>query len=128
MLTALAASRDRQRRLVADAGYEPRSAHLAADQPRPARPGGRLAGPRRRPRAELLTDVRAQIEELTTPIGDLVELAREEPMAHVVEPVDLAEVVYWGVARVRLRAPGIAFDVKADPWWVVGRTPLSSVP
>ena len=41
-------------------------------------------------------------------------------MAHVVEPVDLAEVVDRAVARVRRRAPTIAFDVKADPWWVVG--------
>ncbi len=68
------------------------------------------------------TDVRAQIEELTTLIGDLVELAREEPMAHVVEPLDLAEVVDRAVARVRRRAPTIAFDVKTDPWWVVGES------
>ena len=84
-------------------------AHLAAHQPRPARPG-RRAGRRlrcpRRPGAELLEDVRAQIEELTTLIGDLVELARDEPLTHVVESVDLAEVVDRAVARVRRRAPG----------------------
>ena len=51
MLTALAASRDRQRRLVADAGSRAAdAADLAADQPRPARPGRRdrrRAAPRR---------------------------------------------------------------------------------
>ena len=45
MLTALAASRDRQRQLVADAGHELRTpAHLAAHQPRPAHPGRRRRG------------------------------------------------------------------------------------
>jgi two-component system, OmpR family, sensor histidine kinase MprB len=69
---------------------------------------------------ELLDDVRAQIEELTTLIGDLVELAREEPVNHVVEPVDLAEVVDRAIARVRRRAPHVKFEVDTDPWWVTG--------
>ena len=123
MLTALAASRDRQRRLVADAGHELRTpltslrtnldllAQVDGDE------GARLpAGAR----AELLDDVRAQIEELTTLIGDLVELARDEPLTHVVESVDLSEIVDRAVTRVKRRAPGIGFDVEAAPWWVVG--------
>jgi two-component system sensor histidine kinase MprB len=121
MLTSLAASRDRQRRLVADAGHELRTplTSLRTNLDLLAQADGSPDLPADA-RAELLSDVRAQIEELTTLIGDLVELAREEPMAHVVEPVDLAEVVDRAVARVRRRAPGIAFAVKADPWWVVG--------
>jgi two-component system, OmpR family, sensor histidine kinase MprB len=51
-----------------------------------------------------------------------VELARDEPMAHVVEPVDHLGQVDRAVARVRRRAPGIVFTVKADPWWVVGES------
>ena len=123
MLAALAASRDRQRRLVADAGHELRTplTSLRTNLDLLAQADGSPDLPAEA-RAELISDVRAQIEELTTLIGDLVELAREEPMAHVVEPVDLAEVVDRAVARVRLRAPGIAFDVKADPWWVVGES------
>jgi two-component system, OmpR family, sensor histidine kinase MprB len=123
MLTALAASRARQRRLVADAGHELRTplTSLRTNLDLLAQADGSPDLPAEA-RAELLSDVRAQIEELTTLIGDLVELAREEPMAHVVEPVDLAEVVDRAVARVRLRAPTIAFDVKADPWWVVGES------
>ena len=123
MLAALAASRDRQRRLVADAGHELRTplTSLRTNLDLLAQADG-SPDLSTEARTELLTDVRAQIEELTTLIGDLVELAREEPMAHVVEPVDLAEVVDRAVSRVRLRAPGIAFDVKADPWWVVGES------
>jgi two-component system sensor histidine kinase MprB len=132
MLTALAASRDRQRRLVADAGHELRTpltslrtnldllsqADTQAGSPTDAdRPGLSAHA-----RAELLDDVRAQIEELTTLIGDLVELARDDRLTHVVEPVDLAEVVDRAVQRVRRRAPGLPFDVDTAPWWVVGES------
>ncbi len=121
MLTALAASRDRQRRLVADAGHELRtpltSLRTNLDLLSQADGSGGLPA---EARTELLADVRAQIEELTTLIGDLVELARDEPLTHHVEPVDLAEVVDRALTRVRRRAPGITFDVEASPWWVIG--------
>ncbi|MFC6287208.1 sensor histidine kinase [Nocardioides sp. GCM10027113] len=121
MLTALAASRDRQRQLVADAGHELRtpltSLRTNLDLLSQADTAGGLPA---EARAELLDDVRAQIEELTTLIGDLVELAREEPLAPVVEPVDLAEIIDRALARVRRRAPAVHFDVRAGSWWVVG--------
>jgi two-component system, OmpR family, sensor histidine kinase MprB len=120
MLTALAASRDRQRQLVADAGHELRtpltSLRTNVDLLTQAGEGGLPP----EARAELLADVRAQIEEMTTLIGDLVELARDEPLTHVVESVDLSEVVYRALVRVRRRAPGLTFDVDAQPWWVIG--------
>ena len=71
-------------------------------------------------RLELLDDVRGQIEELSALVGDLVELARDEPIDHVVGEVDLADVVERAVTRVRRRAQGIRFDVSLDPWPVVG--------
>lgn len=121
MLTSLAASRDRQRRLVADAGHELRtpltSLRTNLDLLSQADSAGGLPP---EARAELLSDVRAQIEELTTLIGDLVELARDEPLTHVVESVDLSEVLDRALVRVRRRAPGVAFDSRAAPWWVVG--------
>ena len=121
MLTALAASRDRQRQLVADAGHELRtpltSLRTNLDLLAQADGSGGLPA---RARAELLEDVRAQIEELTTLIGDLVELARDEPLTHVVETVDLSDVVDRALVRVRRRAPGLTFDVVTQPWWVVG--------
>ncbi|MFI2706536.1 ATP-binding protein, partial [Nocardioides sp. CER28] len=121
LLAALSASQERQRQLIADAGHELRTpltsmrtnidlltqADLALE---PAQ------------RAELLTDVRAQMEELTALIGDLVELARDEPLTPVVEAVELHEVVDHAVARVRLRAPLVSFEVDAQPWWVVGES------
>ncbi|GAB3775586.1 two-component system sensor histidine kinase MprB [Nocardioides ginsengisegetis] len=123
MLVALDASRDRQRRLVVDAGHELRtpltSLRTNLDLLSQADGDPAMTLPPEA-RAELLDDVRAQIEELTTLIGDLVELARDEPLTHVVESVDIAEVLDQALARVRRRAPGIAFEVDTDPWWVVG--------
>ena len=99
MLAALSASRDRQRQLVADAGHELRTPLTSlrtnldlltqADRP---------AGLSPESRAELLDDVQFQIEELTTLIGDLTELAREEPAPFALEAVDLAEVIERAVA------------------------------
>ncbi|RYC11570.1 sensor histidine kinase [Nocardioides zhouii] len=121
MLLALGASRDRQRRLVADASHELRtpltSLRTNLDLLRQAE--GNTALPAEA-RLELLDDVRGQIEELSALVGDLVELARDEPMTHVVAQVDLADVVDRAVTRVRRRAQGISFDVATDPWVVVG--------
>jgi two-component system sensor histidine kinase MprB len=124
MLETVAASRDRQRRLVADAGHELRtpltSLRTNLDLLTQADETGGLPAEQK---AELLADVRAQLEELSTLVGDLVELARDEaPSAHVVESFDLAEVVDRAVSRVRLRAPRAEFDVATLPWWVVGET------
>lgn len=125
MLAALSASRERQRQLVADAGHELRTPLTSlrtnldlltqADSDGTALPPGA--------RAELLDDVRAQIEELTTLIGDLVELARDEPLTHVVEPVDLADLVDRAATRVRRRATDVTIDIEAEPWFVVGESP-----
>lgn len=121
MLSALSASQARQRQLVADAGHELRtpltslrtnldllaqadaSTHLSAES-----------------RAELLADVRGQIGEMTTLIGDLTELAREDPATPAVEPVEMAAVVGQAVTRVRRRATTVTFDVRTSPWWVHG--------
>ncbi len=121
MLAALSASRDRQRQLVADAGHELRtpltSLRTNLDLLVQADKRGGLS---ERSRNELLEDVRFQIEELTTLIGDLVELARDEPLPVAVEAVDLAEIADRAVARVRRRAPSLDFQVHTNPWWVTG--------
>jgi two-component system sensor histidine kinase MprB len=121
MLLALGASRDRQRRLVADASHELRtpltSLRTNLDLLRQAEGNSALPTDAR---LELLDDVRGQIEELSALVGDLVELARDEPTTHVAAQVDLAEVVERAVTRVRRRAHGVAFDVALDAWPVVG--------
>ncbi|GAA4373704.1 HAMP domain-containing sensor histidine kinase [Nocardioides caricicola] len=124
MLAALEASRERQRQLVADASHELRTPLTSlrtniellsqVDSADDALPPGA--------REELLVDVRAQIEELTNLIGDLVELARDEPLTHIVEPVDLADLVDRAAARVRRRALDVTIDVQCDPWFVVGES------
>ncbi len=121
MLGALAASRDRQRQLVADAGHELRTPLTSLRTnlellTQADRQGGLSASSRE----ELLSDVQFQIEELTTLIGDLTELAREQPSQVLLEEVDLAEITERAVQRARRRASSLRFDLRADPWWVVG--------
>ena len=125
MLLALGASRDRQRRLVADASHELRtpltSLRTNLDLLRQAEGNGHGEGALPpEARLELLDDVRAQIEELSALVGDLVELARDEPTTRTVAEVDLAEVVERAVTRVRRRAQQVSFDVDLEPWSVVG--------
>jgi two-component system sensor histidine kinase MprB len=126
MLAALAASRDRQRALVADAGHELRTPLtslrtnldlLAQDDRRTARAQGGLSAA---DRSELLSDVRAQVTELSELVGDLVELAREDPPTPVREPVDLADIVGRAVQRVARRAPDVEFDTECDPFVLYG--------
>ena len=146
MLAALAASRDRQRALVADAGHELRTPLtslrtnldlLAQDDQRAGRaqggvsaaygPQGGLsgsdgaqAGLSAADRGELLGDVRAQVTELSELVGDLVDLAREDSPTPVREPVDLADIVGRAVQRVARRAPEVDFDTECDPFVLDG--------
>ncbi|MEO5666162.1 MAG: HAMP domain-containing sensor histidine kinase [Nocardioides sp.] len=117
MLGALSASRDRQRRLVADASHELRtpltSLRTNLDLLAQADTDGGLPADARR---ELLDDVSGQIEELTTLVGDLVMLAREEQPEASVATLDLAEVADRAVTRVRRRAAGVDFDVRLESW------------
>ena len=121
MLTALAASRDRQRRLVADAGHELRTplTSLGTNLDLVAQ-ADRQGGMDPADRSELLLDARAQVDELSTLVGDVVELARDDSGPSVLELVDLAEVTERAVERVRRRAPGLLFDVATSPWYVHG--------
>jgi two-component system sensor histidine kinase MprB len=117
LIATVEASRARQRQLVADAGHELRtpltSLRTNLDLLAMADADGGLP---RDARAELIEDVRAQIEELSTLVGDLVELARDDPPGAEVETVDLADVAERAVARVRRRAPAVTFETELDSW------------
>ncbi|NKE60907.1 HAMP domain-containing histidine kinase [Lentzea sp. PSKA42] len=123
MLGAVAESQERQRRLVADAGHELRTPltsmrtnlELLLASERPDSPT--LSEEDKR---EIQTDVRAQLDELTTLIGDLVELAREDAPQVIHEPVDLVEVVERAMDRARRRASNVTFDVQLQPWTLLG--------
>lgn len=123
MLGALALSRERQRQLVADAGHELRTPLTSLRTnldllAQAARDDGPSLDPKERD--ELLSDVRAQMDELGALVGDLVELARTDAPPATARPCDLAEVVEHSVERVRRRAPAVTFDVDAEPWPVIG--------
>jgi two-component system sensor histidine kinase MprB len=123
MLGAVAESQERQRRLVADAGHELRTPltslrtnlELLAASDRPDAPS--LSA---QDRKEISDDVRAQVEELSTLVGDIVELAREDAPQVVHEPVELPDVVERALARAGRRAPGVDFEVDLAPWSLLG--------
>lgn len=119
MLTALSASRDRERRLIADAGHELRTplTSLRTNIDLLAQAGDGLPA---EARGELMDDVRAQLEELSTLVGDLMELARDEELPHSITELNLAEVVERALSRVRRRALTVGFDVDLEPWTVRG--------
>jgi two-component system sensor histidine kinase MprB len=121
MLAALASSRDRQRRLVADAGHELRTplTSLRTNIELLAQANAQ-GGMTPEQRDEILADIKAQSEELSTLVGDLVELARDEPLQQAPERVDLAEICTKAIARAKRRAPSVHFDVELAPWWVIG--------
>lgn len=122
MLLALSASRQRQQQLVADAGHELRTplTSLRTNLELLGQTEGG-AGLPEQARRELLADVRAQVDELSTLVGNLVELARDEPTSRQLEPIDVADVVEEAAARVRRRAaPGVTLSVDAQSWVVLG--------
>jgi two-component system sensor histidine kinase MprB len=124
MLRALAESRERQARLVADAGHELKTPLtslrtnvellMASSAPgAPPIPESELA--------ELRSDVIGQIEELSTLVGDLVDLTREDnARGAVLEDVEMTEVIDRSLERVRRRRSDIRFDIDAIGWQVHG--------
>jgi two-component system, OmpR family, sensor histidine kinase MprB len=123
MLAALAASKDQQAQLVSDAGHELRTPLtslrtnievLMRTKDLPTRD-----------RDALLTDVDAQLQELTTLVGDLVDLAREDEKQQA-EPVlvDLDELVEHAVERAHRRATSVDFDVSLEPGQVYAQPAL----
>ncbi|MEU7140611.1 HAMP domain-containing sensor histidine kinase [Nocardia sp. NPDC046473] len=123
MLRALTESRDRQRRLVADAGHELRTpltslrtnTELLMASSRPGAP--RIPD---EDMAELRSDVMGQIEELSNLVGDLVDLAREDAPETVYERVDLGEVAERALERARRRRGTVEFVSAIRPWFVYG--------
>jgi two-component system sensor histidine kinase MprB len=114
MLAALAFSRSQQTQLVSDAGHELRTpltslrTNIEVLMKTKDLPSA--------DRDELLTDVDAQLKELTTLVGDLVDMAREDerPGAEP-EPVPFNEIVERAVERAHRRAQSLHFDVSLQP-------------
>ncbi len=123
MLRALAESRERQARLVTDAGHELRTPLTSLRTNVELLMASMAPGAPRLPEEEMVglrTDVLAQIEELSTLVGDLVDLTREEAGGVIHETVELAEVIDRSLERVRRRRNDIEFDISVTPWQVYG--------
>nr|WP_165761648.1 HAMP domain-containing sensor histidine kinase [Mycolicibacterium parafortuitum] len=123
MLRALAESRERQARLVADAGHELRTPLTSLRTNVELLMSSMKPGAPQIPEedmAELRSDVIGQIEELSTLVGDLVDLTREEAGNAVHETVELSEVIERSLERVRRRRNDIEFTVSVTPWQVFG--------
>ena len=120
LLRTVTRMRERQSRLVADAGHELRTpltslttnvdlllADLRSDHLSTTQKG------------TILADVRAQLSELTDLVGDLVHLSRDDS-AGAFRPLDLRDAVTRAVERVRRRAGDRVFDVELDELHLVG--------
>ncbi len=122
MLAALQDSRDRQTQLVADAGHELKTPltsirtnidllimlNRSGEQHRLSESDVR----------DLEDDVRAQLDEMSRLIGDLVDLAREETSIQQVVETDVEEILFQSLERVQRRRPDVTFEVESEPWLV----------
>ncbi|MET9401768.1 HAMP domain-containing sensor histidine kinase [Kitasatospora sp. NPDC002965] len=120
MSTALARSRDSQSQLIADAGHELRTPLTSLrtnidllvrseEIGRPLPEGTR---------ARVFANVKAQMVELSTLIGDLLVLSRPVPAAGPVPVLGLHDVAARALDRARLRGHSLTFNVDLQPWYV----------
>jgi two-component system sensor histidine kinase MprB len=118
MLEALAESRRAQRQLIADASHELRTplATVQANVELLSR-AGELPP---HERGQLREDLLSQLRELTALVGDLVELAREQPLQTELEDIELDALVSDCVERARGRAPRVRFTCTLSPSPVKG--------
>ncbi|MDH6112214.1 two-component system sensor histidine kinase MprB [Kitasatospora sp. MAP12-15] len=122
MSTALANSRDRQTRLIADAGHELRtpltSLRTNVDLMIRSDDTGRPLPPATK--TKLLGSMKAQMQELTLLIGDLLQLSRPDSPkpGQNVATVAFHEIVGRAVERAKLRGPGLTYRVELKPWYV----------
>ena len=118
LLATLETSLRTQRQLVADASHELRTpiATLRANFEVLADPGALDAGER----AEVLVDVRDELESITALVGELVELARGEELDVAPRDFRLDEVVQDAVDRAARRAPDLLFRTRLEPTVVTG--------
>jgi two-component system, OmpR family, sensor histidine kinase MprB len=117
MLAALSASRKQQAQLVSDAGHELRTPLTSLRTNIEVLMRTRDLPPA--DRDELLADVDAQLQELATMVGDLVDLARDEERREV-EPelVAFDQLVGHAVERAKRRAMSLHFTVSLQPGYV----------
>jgi two-component system sensor histidine kinase MprB len=123
MTRSLAGSRERQQRLIVDAGHELRtpltSLRTNVDLMLRSEETGRPLPDADKKR--LLVNVKAQLVELSSLVGDLLDLSRAESgTPDASEVVPLHEVVENAVRRIRPRGPSLHIDAQVSPWYAHG--------
>ncbi|MGI5487080.1 sensor histidine kinase [Microtetraspora malaysiensis] len=122
MTAALSSSQERQRRLVSDAGHELRtpltSLRTNIDLMLRSENTGRPLAPEAKRR--LLVNVKEQFEEMSSLIGDLLELSRSAETGERSADVEFHDLVAAAVERARRRGPGLDLRVDLRPWRVHG--------
>jgi two-component system sensor histidine kinase MprB len=118
MLGQLETSLRSQRQLVADASHELRTPLTSLRTNLELLERGQPTDPVER--QQLLGDLVGQIERLTTLVGDLIEVARDEETPMPFEELQLDEVVHEVVDDVSFRYPKIRFNVSASPSSIKG--------
>ena len=118
MLGQLETSLRSQRQLVADASHELRTPLTSLRTNLELLERGQPTDPVER--QQLLGDLVSQIERLTTLVGDLIEVAREEETPMPFEELQLDEVVHEVVDDVSFRYPKVRFNVASSPSSITG--------
>jgi two-component system sensor histidine kinase MprB len=118
MLDALEKSMRAQRRLVADASHELRTPVTSIRTNIEILQAAHDMAPP--DREKLIGDVVEQLEELSTLVGDLIELARDQEQTEAPETVRLDTLVEEAVARAQLHAPQARFSTELDETVVEG--------
>jgi two-component system sensor histidine kinase MprB len=118
MLDRVQASQVAQRRLVADASHELRTPVTSLrTNMEVLLAGAQLEEGERR---ALLRDMVGQSEELSTLVGDLIELARGDEGDPPVEEIAFDALVAEAVERARRHAPGVRFRADLEPCTLQG--------
>ncbi|GAA0274986.1 HAMP domain-containing sensor histidine kinase [Cryptosporangium japonicum] len=126
MLAALRDSRQAQRLLAEDAAHELKtpltSLRLNVELLiRLDRRGTLDSALPAESRTRLLTDLGAQVAELSTLAAELTDLARGDVSDESTELLDLADVVVAAVTRARSRVPDVEVTLEVTSVWVNGR-------
>jgi two-component system sensor histidine kinase MprB len=117
MLAALGASKQQQAQLVSDAGHELRTPLTSLRTNIEVLLRNKDLPPE--DRDELLSDVNAQLQELATLVGDLVDLARDEERQEA-EPqlVAFDTLVGHALERAKRRAMSVRFEPALEAGYV----------
>lgn len=119
MMEALQEAQTKQKNLVADASHElktPLTSLRTNVELLMLASKSESATISKQDREDIERDVIAQIEEMSTLIGDLVDLAREEEADKELTNVDLDRVIRDGIERVQRRRPDVTFEAQLIDW------------